>query len=262
MLTRRVLSAIVLLPVVLAAAYVGGPLFAALVSLAALLAGFEFYRIMRRISYQPSYAVGLALIALSMWDAYNPSLGIRGWAVPAAVMALLVWYILRQDTEGFLENWALTVTGALYTGVLAGYLVSLRNLPNGLNWLLLAFLGTWTCDTTAYLVGSRWGRRGFFTNISPNKTVEGAVGGCLAGIVVVSAVGWYLGLSVWQAPVLGTLLVVGVTLGDLAESLIKRRVGTKDSGDIIPGHGGMLDRIDSLLFSAPVVYYFVTWLVL
>jgi phosphatidate cytidylyltransferase len=260
-LVYRVFSAIILLPVVLAAAYWGGPLFASLVTAAALLSGFEFYRMMRRISHEPSYVAGLTLIALALWDAYDPNLGIVRWAVPAVVMAMLVWHVLQRDTAGFLVNWALTLTGAVYTGVLAGYLVSLRNLPNGLGWLLLTLVGTWTCDTVAFFVGSWWGRRGFFTEISPKKTLEGAVGGCLAGIIVAAAWGWFLGLALWQALLLGGLLVLGVTLGDLAESLIKRQVGAKDSGNIIPGHGGMLDRIDSLLFAGPIVYYFVTWLV-
>ncbi len=262
MLTHRVLSAIILIPVVLAAAYVGGLPFALLVTTAALLSGFEFYRIMRGIKHEPSYVAGLTLVALAVWDAYQPESGILRWALLAVVMAMLVWHILRRDTSGFLVTWALTLTGAVYTGVLAGYLVSLRNLPNGLGWLLLTLVGTWTCDTVAFLVGSWWGRRGFFTEISPKKTMEGAVGGCLGGTIVTTAGGWYLGLPPWQALLLGIVLVLGVTFGDLAESLIKRQVGAKDSGDLIPGHGGMLDRIDSLLFAGPIVYYFVTWLVL
>jgi phosphatidate cytidylyltransferase len=247
---------------VLTAAYLGGPLFAFLVTVGALLAGYEFYRMTRRLGYGPSFAAGLPLIALAVWDAYDPGRGILRWAVPATIMALLVWHILQRDTDGFLVNWALTVAGALYVGMLIGYLVSLRNLPGGLGWLLLAFLGTWTCDTMAYIVGYWWGQRGFFTAISPNKTVEGALGGCVAGLLVSAIVGWYLGLALWQAVLLGALLVTAVTFGDLAESLLKRQVGTKDSGDLIPGHGGMLDRIDSLLFAGPVVYYFLIWLVL
>ena len=262
MLSHRILSALVLLPVVLGAAYVGGPLFAALVTAAALLSGFEFYRIMRRANHQPSYVAGLTLIALAMWDVYQPEMGILRWAVSAIVMAMLVWHVLQRDTTGSIVNWALTLFGAVYTGGLAAYLISLRNLPNGLGWLLVTFFGTWSCDTAAFFVGSWWGQRGFFTEISPKKTVEGAMGGCIAGIIVTFALGSYFGLAVWQALLLGVLLVVAVTLGDLAESLIKRQVGAKDSGNLIPGHGGMLDRIDSLLFAGPVVYYFLTWLVL
>jgi phosphatidate cytidylyltransferase len=261
-LIYRVLSAIILLPIVLAAAYLGGPPFALLVTVAALLSGFEFYRIARRANYRPAYLPGLALIVLAMFDAYQPDMGVLRWGVAAAVMAMLVWHVLQRDTAGFLVNWALTLTGAVYTGVLAGYLISVRNLPNGLGWLLLTLLGTWTCDTAAYFVGSYWGRRGFFTEISPKKTVEGAVGGCLVGLIVISVLGCDLGLTPWQALVLGGLLVLGVTLGDLSESLVKRQVGAKDSGDLIPGHGGMLDRIDSLLFAGPIVYYFLTWVVL
>ena len=261
MLVQRVLSAIILLPIVLAAAYLGGPPFALLATVAALISGSEFYHIMRRANYQPAYFPGLALITLAMWDAYQPGMGVMRWALPAVVMAMLMWYVVQRDMAGSLVNWALTLSGALYTGVLAGHLISVRNLPNGLGWLLLTLLGTWTCDTAAFFVGNYWGRRGFFTEISPKKTIEGAVGGCLAGLMVTSALGWYLGLTPWQAFTLAGLLVLGVTFGDLAESLIKRQVGAKDSGDLIPGHGGMLDRVDSLLFAAPIVYHFLTWFV-
>jgi phosphatidate cytidylyltransferase len=261
-LIHRVLSAVILVPLVLAAAYLGGPVWALLVTVGALLGGYEFYGIVRRAGHEPSYVVGLALVAMAMWDSYQPDLGIVRWAVTAAAIALLAWCILQRETERSLVNWSLTLAGAVYTGMLTGHLVSLRNLPNGLGWLLLTFAGTWTCDTLAFAVGKWWGRTEFFSEISPNKTVEGALGGGFAGMTAAAAVGRYMGLALWQALALGVLLVVGVLLGDLAESLIKRQAGVKDSGSLIPGHGGMLDRIDSLLFAAPLVYYFLTWIVL
>jgi phosphatidate cytidylyltransferase len=105
------------------------------------------------------------------------------------------------------------------------------------------------------------GKHGFFTRISPHKTWEGAIGGFVAGTVATMVAGHLLGLVLWQGLALGAVLVLGVTLGDLAESLVKRQVGVKDSGALIPGHGGMLDRIDSLIFAGVIVYYFVTWIV-
>ena len=261
MLIHRILSAIVLIPIVLSVSYVGGPYFAALVAVVALLAGYEFYHIMRNGGYHPSYLAGLVLIALLLLDAYYPSYGIGRWGLTATVMLLMLWQILHVDTRGFLTNWALTLAGALYVGGLSGHMIALRNLPQGFAWLLLTLAVTWVCDSAAYFVGTQWGRRGFFVRLSPHKTWEGAVAGCVAGILTTLIAGHMVGLLLWQSFFLGVLLVMGVTFGDLAESLVKRQVGVKDSGSLIPGHGGMLDRIDSLLFAAVIVYYFVVCLV-
>jgi phosphatidate cytidylyltransferase len=260
-LPHRVLSAIVLLPIVLGAAYLGGPYFAAAVAVVALLAGYEFYRMMRSAGYEPFYLAGLALIAVLMLDAYYPNQGIARWGAAGAVMLLMVWQILRGDAQGFLVNWALTLAGALYVAGLAGHMVSVRNLPQGLGWLLLTFAATWTCDTAAYFAGKWWGKRGFFARVSPHKTLEGAIAGVLAGTLATVLAGHWMGLLLWQSLALGALLVLGITFGDLAESLLKRQVGVKDSGSLIPGHGGVLDRIDSLLFAGVIVYYFVVWVV-
>jgi phosphatidate cytidylyltransferase len=260
-LTQRILSSIVLIPVVLGVAYLGGPWFAALVTVVALLAGHEFYRIMRSGGYHPPYVGGLALIALFLLDAYFPGHGIWRWGAAAVVALSMVWQMLQEDRGGFLANWGLMLAGALYVGGLLAHMISLRNLPRGLEWLLLAFLATWTCDTAAYFAGTWWGKRPFFAHISPRKTWEGAIGGCLLSILATTIAGRWLGLYLWQGLVLGTLLAWGATFGDLAESLIKRQVGVKDSSALIPGHGGMLDRVDSLLFVVTIMYYFILWVV-
>ena len=123
--------------------------------------------------------------------------------------------------------------------------------------MALALLGTWITDTGAYFVGRTMGRHPFFPKISPKKTLEGAIGGWVAGVVTVMLLGaGWLDLSPPHGFALGTLLALGATFGDLAESVLKRQVDVKDSGNLIPGHGGMLDRIDSLLFVMPIVYYF------
>jgi phosphatidate cytidylyltransferase len=135
----------------------------------------------------------------------------------------------------------------------------LRQLDDGLYWLMIALLCTWVCDTAAYAVGKLWGRHKFFPAVSPKKTWEGAVGGLIGGLLAAVGLGrWLVGLSVGWGLLLGLAIVGAATFGDLAESVIKRQVGVKDSGQLIPGHGGMLDRIDSLLFVVPVVYYFAS----
>ncbi len=261
MLIHRVLSSLVLLPVVLGAAYLGGPYFSVVVAVAALLAGYEFYRMMRSGGYEPSYGIGLALIAVLLLEVCYPGHEIWRLGAAGAAILLLVRQLFRGNTPGFLANWALTLAGAVYVGLLAGHMISLRNLPQGLGWLLLTFAATWTCDTAAYCAGHWWGKRGFFTEISPSKTLEGAIGGALFGMLATVLAGQWLGLALWQSLLLGVLLVLAITFGDLAESLLKRQVGVKDSGALIPGHGGMLDRIDSLLFAGTVVYHFAVWVV-
>jgi phosphatidate cytidylyltransferase len=260
-LKTRILSAIVLIPIVLGLTYLGGPYFAALVAVAGLLAAYEFYQIVRQAGYRPFPVVGLALTASLYLDAYAPQLKVWRWALAAAVMAPMVWQILQADMQGFLTGWALTLAGAVYIGGLSSHLILVRNLPQGLGWLLLTFFGTWTCDTAAYFAGVTLGKHGFFTRVSPHKTWEGAIGGFVAGIVATVVAGHLLGLVLWQGLALGVVLVLGVTFGDLAESLVKRQVGVKDSGALIPGHGGALDRIDSLIFAGVIVYYFATWIV-
>ena len=263
MLKTRILSSVVLIPVVLGLAYLGGPYFAVLVAVVGLLAAWEFYGIVRQAGYRPFPLVGLALVAALFLDAYAPELKIWRWALAVAVIVPMVWQILQANPEGFLAGWALTLAGAMYIGGLFGHLISVRNLPQGLEWVLLMFAGTWACDSAAYMVGVNLGKHGFFTRISPHKTWEGAIGGFGGGIAatIVAAHLLRLPLSLWRGLALGVVLVLGVTFGDLAESLLKRQVGVKDSGAVIPGHGGMLDRIDSMIFASVIVYYFATWVV-
>lgn len=131
-------------------------------------------------------------------------------------------------------------------------------MPNGLIWLVLVLVCTWSSDTLAYLVGRRWGKRRMAPELSPGKTLEGAVGGVLgstiaAWVVVMS----YSPLPLWPVLSLGFITGLAAQIGDLVESAIKRLAGIKDAGNLIPGHGGVLDRFDSMLFTAPLVYYYV-----
>ena len=124
-------------------------------------------------------------------------------------------------------------------------------------WILLLILAVWSYDTGAYLVGKQFGREKFLTHISPSKTYAGLIGGVVATTVVVALILWGLGQNPLHALVLGPLAALAAQAGDLAESMLKRAAGAKDSGDLIPGHGGMLDRVDSFLFAAPIVTLYV-----
>jgi phosphatidate cytidylyltransferase len=162
-----------------------------------------------------------------------------------------------------------TVFGALYVSLLS-FLIRLGEtapvvpadaplaaLGGERGWILLLVLAVWSYDTGAFLVGRTFGRTKFLTHISPSKSVEGVIGGVVATTVVVAILLWALGESPIHALVLGPLTALAAQAGDLAESVIKRAAGAKDSGTLIPGHGGMLDRVDSFVFAAPVVTLYV-----
>jgi phosphatidate cytidylyltransferase len=168
---------------------------------------------------------------------------------------------VRGATEAGFHEWGVIVAGALYPGLLGSYLVGLRFLGDGRDWVLLAIFTTFATDTGAYAVGRLLGRRKLAPRISPGKTVEGGVGGLVAAAAVCVALGELLGLDQPVALMLALGAAIGVAgqLGDLSESLLKRSLGVKDMGHIFPGHGGVLDRLDSILFVAPLVYYVVRY---
>jgi len=164
------------------------------------------------------------------------------------------------------QAWLWTVAPALYFGYLAGHFVLLRELPDGRAWLFLTILTVWVADTGAYFLGRAVGRHKLAPAVSPGKTVEGAVGQVISGFVAVlvlnEALGLGLEIGIGHAIALGLLLPVVALLGDLAESALKRALGVKDSSGLVPGHGGVADRLDSLLFAAPVVFWYARWAVL
>lgn len=264
MLSSRVASAVVLIPVVAAAVYLGGGWLGALVLLAAALAVWEFMRLMQVHGLYPSIATALPLTLLLAADGIWPELGLLPPTLLLLTVIPLGIAVFHRNRPGSLESWGLLVAGALYVGFGAGHVSRLRATPNGLAWLATALVGTWVCDTAAYAVGIHFGKRRLAAHISPKKSWEGAWGG-LGGALLVSMIAGPLLLNIgpgWSA-LLGTLIAVAATLGDLAESVIKRQIGVKDSGTLIPGHGGMLDRIDSLLFVVPLVYWYqllLSWL--
>lgn len=150
--------------------------------------------------------------------------------------------------------------GIIYIALPLSYLIFLREETNGQWWLLLLLVIIWANDTFAYFTGKGIGKTGL-SRISPKKTVEGAIGGLLGGFVAAFLYNGFLsmGLSVGAVAVLSVVIGAVGIIGDIAESLLKRAAGVKDSGTIIPGHGGVLDRIDSLIFPIPLIYYFVVW---
>ena len=261
-LRTRTISAAILLPVVVGAIYIGGELFLVLVALVLGLAAFEFVRLMERVDFHPALLFSWGFVGLGVLVARDPD---GTWLRPAMAGLLggaLVWQFLQTQRPAPTADWALTVVGGLYIGWMGGHLVALREAPDGLRWLLVSLILTWSADTGAYMIGSTWGRRKLAPRLSPGKTIEGTVGGWLTGVIVGALLAALFGFGIVHGLSLGALVGVASPLGDLGISMIKRHAGAKDSSRLIPGHGGMLDRLDSILFTVVVGYYYVEWVIL
>lgn len=261
MLRARVLSALVLLPLVILLIYLGGLPWTIAIALVGSIGWGEMSRLLQRSDFAVDRLVGFFFVILTIVAAYLNGTGLAAFDLLRPLLALLIMAslinALYDKSDRPTHNWAINLASALYLGFMLSHFVTLRVRPNGMNWVLFAFLMTWIGDTAAYFVGSHLGRHKLWPRISPKKTWEGLageVGACL--IVGPLAGGWLVGLNLWQGLLIGVLVAVLGTFGDFAVSLLKRMAHMKDSGALIPGHGGMLDRLDSLMFTVPLVTYF------
>lgn len=256
MLRYRLLTSIVLIPLVIGSVILGGWWLLAVMGGAIVMCGYEYLTVLKVAGYRPERALGIVLIAALLLDA-GLRLGIANAILAAAIVLPPLWEMRRQEHQGFLLNWALTVLGVTYIGVLGAHLFTLRGLPGGTALLGITLLATWAADTTAYVFGIRWGRRPFFKDISPKKTWEGAIGGVAGAALGFGVLMSIFGLNPVFAFAGGIGLGIAATAGDLVESLIKRQVGIKDSGSLVVGHGGFFDRLDSTFFTVVFAYYFI-----
>jgi phosphatidate cytidylyltransferase len=245
------------IPLVLAVNYVGGATFAALLAVAALVGELEMGRLLRAGGFRPLIllaapaAVGFCLIGALV---RHPQAGWTGVTILLVALAA-TRYLLPPSRSDVIPDWAVTVAGALYVGLLLAHLGLLRQLSRGAWWIALVLVVTWAYDTGAYLCGRQWGHTPFMTRISPKKTREGVIGGLILSSLCGLAGIWMVHLTWWQGLIFGLLGGAVGQAGDLTESMLKRQAGVKDSGAIMPGHGGLLDRIDSLLFTGVFGYY-------
>ena len=258
---RRIYTVLVLAPLVYAIIRYLPPLaFSGGVLLAGALALFEFYRLCFNDRSHPwQVGIGLTGFAALILGTHRPDI-IVPILLATVVCIISVPLLSRSPLEQSLRDGAMTLFGVLYLGLTLSTLSMTRLLPLG-EWLIFfLLLVTWASDTGAYIVGTLYGRHRLAPTISPKKTVEGLVGGLIGAIIVAYAARWWFlpELSGLDCLILAILLTITGLWGDLTESAMKRSVGMKDSGRILPGHGGMLDRLDSLLFTAPVFYYYVT----
>ena len=268
---ERAISAAVLVPVLLIGIAIGGPVLALAVTLVTAIAAVEVFRLLHGGGYAPFLALGTAFAVTIVLDAAFPEVlegsGLLLGAIGIVLVAVASF--IKADPRDGLQSWMATVFGAFYISLLS-FIIRLGHagpdvpasapldfLGPERGWILMLLLTVWAFDTGAFLVGRTFGRTKFIAHISPAKTVEGVAGGVVASTVVVAALLWGLGQNPVHALLLGPLVALAAQAGDLAESVIKRAAGAKDSGTIIPGHGGVLDRVDSFIFAAPVMTLYV-----
>lgn len=266
-LPLRLLSAVLFLPLLVFLAFRGGIWFAALVTLEVVLGLLEFYRMMMARGMRPSPRLGILLAVALCGLSYAGTSSQTNLLTTAGLLIVFCAELLRSEGERGIEPMAVTLFGVLYVGWLSVHLIFLREMPRalgqpyteGAKYVLLAFGLTWVCDTASYGFGLWLGRNRLMPDVSPKKSIEGSIGGLISTLAFAHVARlWFAPfLDVVHATVLGLAVGVFAQVGDLAESLLKRVSGTKDTSGLIPGHGGILDRFDSLYFTAPLVYYYL-----
>jgi phosphatidate cytidylyltransferase len=272
---ERAITAAVLVPLLLVVIWLGGIVLAGAIAVITVLAAREVFALLRAVAQPALPALGSVLALTVILNAAFPEVleGSGLLLVGIGVILVAVAAFTRHDPRDGLSTWMATVFGALYVSMLAfvirlGY--AAPDVPAGAplewlgaerGWVVLLILAVWSYDTGAYLVGRQFGRERFLTHISPSKTYAGLIGGVVASTVVVALMLVGLGQPPWHALLLGPLTALAAQAGDLAESMLKRAASAKDSSTLIPGHGGILDRVDSFLFAAPVVTLYVVALI-
>jgi phosphatidate cytidylyltransferase len=272
MLKQRVLVAAILLPIGLLAIYLGGIAFAMLVALLLGLAGWEYAQLFHSGGYQPSGLLIVAGVLLLLVGRWYDDFQSAPWIITLIVLAGMTYHLVAYERgrSQSATDFAITLSGALYIGWLGAYLLSLRSLPEGFWWVLLVLPAIWIADSSAYFIGRAIGQRKLSPRLSPKKTWEGYLGGVVVGPLGTAILAWLWAtisgpgtmITPLDGAILGLVLAVLAPLGDLGESMIKRQFGIKDSGKILPGHGGAFDRIDSWLWAAAIGYYVIVWLLL
>ena len=267
---KRILTALVALPILLFTVWSQTPyFFVALTTIAALLALGEFYNLAARLGSRPHIvpAYGAALLVMACFVADMPA-GIVAVMAALAIVALGIELATAKELEKTLGTVAATLMGLIYVVLLAGYLVGVRMIPDSFTatpvphlaakLLTMFFAMVMLTDTGAYYTGRSLGRHKLAPRISPGKTIEGAVGGFVAAMLTgpLCRYTFFPEIPLWQAMLLGAAIGLVGQVVDLAESMLKRGAKVKDSSNLLPGHGGMLDRVDSLLFCAPLLYYY------
>ena len=251
----RMLTGFLLGAIVMTAIIFGGVALLAMVLVIIILASKEYVKILKHKGFFPSIKVILLSELLLAWVAY----------LTLCSTASFMW-VLFCGRQPYIANVATTLLGIVYCGWFPLHIIFLRNLScdkydSGLGFVVLMFTAILLTDIGAYYIGRHFGKRKLAPVISPNKTIEGSIGGIIFALLGALVIGYFINLEWYIALIAGLLCTVFAQIGDLSESLIKRDAGVKDSGDSLPGHGGFLDRTDSFVFAIPIMYYFCYYFV-
>jgi phosphatidate cytidylyltransferase len=267
-MVRRTITALILLVVGMPALLFGGVLFFIFLGFFIVMAAYEYTQLFRAMQIQPStwITVGGVFLILLARDFFPEYASV---VFSVLLLTALGYHAIdyERGRDKAIFDFAATAAGLAYLGWVGAYLLDLRNLPHGGWWVFLVLPSVWMADTGAYSIGAAYGRHRLAPRLSPKKSWEGYWAGVFTGTLfggffafAYSPLGWGpLDITIWQGAVLGLILSVIAPLGDLGESLFKRPAGIKDSGTLIPGHGGAFDRLDAWLWAAVIGYYYIQW---
>ena len=255
MLSTRILASLIGIPILILLLYLGGSIFAVAIGIIAFLSLVEFYNFFGDRDIVINVGLGLTLGAILPVIAYLFGAGGLVGAASISLFIILLWKMVSDKSA--LSGASVTYLGAIYIGLSLSHLVLIEKFVNGALFVLFTFIATWIADTSAYGVGKIIGSRPLAKEISPNKTLEGFIGAIVINAFIFSLLVWVPLLTIYERVIFAVSISVLATLGDLVVSSIKREVGVKDSGTLIPGHGGFLDRFDSMIFTSVGSYYLI-----
>lgn len=274
MLGKRIVTALIGISLAIFIVHRGQWIFSVSVLLLTLVAWHEFSKMLLHREIKVSYNLGM-LCLTSLWGCAWLGSADETVAVLIVSSFVILGSTVLSSGKRTLLDAVFSLAGIMYIGLAFSHLILLRfveswitissvfgPLPVGIAYIWMAFLGTWASDTFAYFIGTKFGKHRLAPTISPGKTWEGFIGGVVGSVIGVLFAGWMFNLSPVHACLIGLLVGVFAPLGDLVESSIKRYSGVKDSGRLLPGHGGVLDRFDSILFAVPIVYYYTCIVIL
>ncbi len=266
MLGTRILTAVIGLAALFAVTYAGGAVFSIAVALLSAAALIEFNVSLKKAGYSPSLPVSLVNcipVALAGFFGFDPLFGVNAgvflcllFILFIQIFVLLLLVTFNRSRFKFIDA-ALTLGSILFIPFTLSFLVLIRNMPGGIYSIWLVFIGAWSADTFAYFTGRKFGKRKLIPEVSPKKTVEGSIAGFAASAVLVTVYGYLVISPQIHFLVIGIMTGIISQLGDLAASAVKRYAGVKDYGGILPGHGGIMDRFDSIIFTAPIIYLYL-----
>lgn len=268
---RRIVTALIMMLIGLPAVLIGGIFYFLVIATFLIGAAREYVYLFRAVKFEPNLPITIGGVALVI----AARMFFAEYAVVALTFSILIamaYHLIKYETgrDQAAIDFAIAIAGVVYIGWLGAYLLDLRNLPQGGWWFMLVMFCIWAGDSGAYSIGRAYGRHKIAPRLSPNKSWEGYIASVFTGawtgafyLYVFTTFGYLkTDMTYLQATIMGLALGALPTLGDLGESMIKRQSGIKDSSDIMPGHGGFFDRIDSWLWGAPIGFYFLVWFVL